>query len=120
VSRVGAVGIDVERVQRTQFRGFTEVALHPDERATVLSGADAATSWVRKEAVLKALGVGLRVEPAALMTPPIGVARVVLAGRPPAVVDDLTVGQGYAAALAVLVEDGPASGTAVELTVRRH
>jgi 4'-phosphopantetheinyl transferase len=65
VSQDGPVGVDVEQVTRTAFAGFPAVALHPDERPAVeAAGAPArARAWVRKEAALKAAGVGLVVDP---------------------------------------------------------
>ncbi|MFN0281786.1 MAG: 4'-phosphopantetheinyl transferase family protein [Kineosporiaceae bacterium] len=61
----GPVGIDVEEVARTAFAGFPAVALHADERRAVEAGGleARARTWVRKEAALKAAGVGLVVDP---------------------------------------------------------
>ena len=59
------VGVDVESAERARFAA---VALHPGERAE-----DPARSWTRKEAALKALGTGLRTDPASLRTPPDGI-----------------------------------------------
>lgn len=64
VSDAGPVGVDVEAFDRTGFAGFDGVALHPDERAAVRDARARATVWTRKEAVLKAAGVGLLVDPA--------------------------------------------------------
>lgn len=55
-----AVGIDAEHRRRAVDAG---VVLHPDERATVSTAADVLRTWVRKEAVLKATGTGLTVDP---------------------------------------------------------
>ncbi len=76
VSRAGAVGVDVERLDRFSDPSLAGVVLHPEERA---SGPDLlAAAWVRKEALLKMTGDGLAVEP----------ARIQLGGTPavPAVV----------------------------------
>jgi 4'-phosphopantetheinyl transferase len=68
----GPVGVDVERIAATDFDGFGSVALTPAERAEVErcdpAGRDRARAiyWARKEAVLKATGYGLKVDPAAL------------------------------------------------------
>ncbi|MFC6239117.1 4'-phosphopantetheinyl transferase family protein [Longivirga aurantiaca] len=55
---VGPVGVDIEAVGAAAFPGFDDVARHPDER-----GTDATASWVRTEALLKAHGFGLAVDP---------------------------------------------------------
>ena len=62
VTDAGAVGVDVEAPGAADFPGFDGVALHPEE------SLDATTSstqvWTRKEALLKACGLGLDVDPA--------------------------------------------------------
>lgn len=113
------VGVDVESLSGTGFSGFREVALHPDEQAHVRGAAARATVWTRKEAVLKAAGVGLLVDPASVV--------VTRPGTPAALVDwprrpqrvrrpeylplpepayvhvvDVDAPAGYAAAVAVL------------------
>jgi 4'-phosphopantetheinyl transferase len=79
VSESGPVGVDVESISGTDFPGFADTALHPDERAAI-EVADRATrlrqravAWARKEAVLKAAGVGLSVDPTSVRTPPSGI-----------------------------------------------
>ena len=54
----GPVGVDVETDGAAGFDGFDAVARHPQER-----GTDATVSWVRTEALLKAYGLGLAVDP---------------------------------------------------------
>jgi 4'-phosphopantetheinyl transferase len=118
VSRSGPVGVDVERRQAASFDGFAEVALHPGERATgaVAASPDSAVAWVRKEAALKALGVGLRVDPASMRTPTEGQAGEVVAGLPPVTVVDVRPEPdpaGHAVAVALV-------GSGAPLVVRRH
>jgi 4'-phosphopantetheinyl transferase len=68
----GPVGVDIETTASTMFRGFDGVALTNAERTEVERCAPAARAnaravyWARKEAVLKATGYGLAVDPAAL------------------------------------------------------
>ncbi len=96
VTTVGAVGIDIEQVAAATFAGFDEVALHPGEREpgglpTGRGGRANATAWVRKEAALKALGTGLRTDPATFRTPPTGILTVVVPGTEPLTVTDLVL-----------------------------
>jgi 4'-phosphopantetheinyl transferase len=62
-----AVGLDVEQVIAPRAEGLAEVVLSPAEReaydrtAPARRGSDFFRYWVRKEAVLKATGDGLRV-----------------------------------------------------------
>lgn len=57
------VGVDVEVVTDSLFDGFDAFALHPHERRTLPGGEGRVeariASWVEKEAVLKAAGIGL-------------------------------------------------------------
>lgn len=61
VTDAGAVGVDLETVAATDFVGFADVALGPGEVADTAS--ERARAWVRKEAALKATGLGLTVDP---------------------------------------------------------
>lgn len=61
VTDAGPVGVDVEAHGAADFPGFDDVALHPGEPST-----DRARTWTRKEALLKAYGLGLAVDPAAV------------------------------------------------------
>ena len=58
VSTAGPVGVDVEVAGSARFPGFEEVAGHPEERVV-----DPTSTWVRKEAALKATGWGLALDP---------------------------------------------------------
>ncbi len=120
VTTAGPVGIDIEKVAAAAFDGFEEVALHPGERQpggllTGRAGRPNATAWVRKEAALKALGTGLRTDPATVRTPPTGIPTVVVAGSEPLTVTDLVLperaARTHVAAVAV-------AGTSVEVVMR--
>jgi 4'-phosphopantetheinyl transferase len=69
LSRAGEVGVDVEVVDDSDFEGFNVVTLDPSETPALdaLSGDRLARAraqvWARKEAVLKASGHGLAVDP---------------------------------------------------------
>jgi len=102
VSGTGIVGADVEAVDRP-WSEFGGVAFAPAERAA-LAACDpprraqlAAALWTRKEAVVKALGVGLA-RPLASFDCLGAVARV--AGEPLVGVRDIPAPHGLAAALA--------------------
>lgn len=120
-----AVGVDVERIG--PFEDLAREAagvLDGEERAVLsaLAPAERAVGffryWTRKEALLKATGHGLAIEPASLrVTPPDRDAGLICA--PPALVrgrvwmSDLDAGPGYAACLALLIAPGSASDDAV-------
>jgi 4'-phosphopantetheinyl transferase len=61
VTRGAPVGVDVEHVAEDRFARIGSVLLHPDEHAA--GAAELARTWVRKEALLKALGLGLATDP---------------------------------------------------------
>jgi 4'-phosphopantetheinyl transferase len=100
VSSAGPVGVDVEQAGAAGFPGFEAVAVHPDE-----ASAEPTATWVRKEALLKATGWGLVVDP-----------RTVLLDDAPSLVDwderlpaphrcrlyDLPLTDGYVGAVAVI------------------
>ena len=70
------LGVDVESVGSTGFAGFPDMALHELERPQEVDGpqlVQRATAWTRKEAALKALGIGLRVDPSQVRAPADGV-----------------------------------------------
>jgi 4'-phosphopantetheinyl transferase len=96
-TEAGPVGVDVERAAAVDFAGFDAVALTAVERDRIAALDPAerplarALTWVRKEALLKATGSGLMVEP----------GQVELS-EAPARFHDLRVGPGFVAAVAVL------------------
>lgn len=69
VTNLGEVGVDVEDLASADFDGFNSVTLDPTEAAHLegLEGdgllAARARMWARKEAILKATGHGLVVDP---------------------------------------------------------
>ena len=114
-STAGPVGVDVERVTDHLFDGFDDVALSASESAALAPGDVRARlrAWVRKEAALKALGLGLRVDPTTFVTPAPGIPTDIVAGMPSVTVVDLDVPRAYAAAVAL--ESGRGA-----LAVRAH
>lgn len=60
-----AVGADIEKIPAAMFPGFDEYVLAPDEKLDIrVSDVSEATGlWASKEALLKAAGLGLAVEP---------------------------------------------------------
>lgn len=82
------VGVDVEEVAEADFADFDRVTLAPDESGHLagLTGIDLldgrARTWARKEAVLKATGHGLVVDPTEIV--------VTAPAEPPALVDWLS------------------------------
>ncbi|HYN29389.1 MAG TPA: 4'-phosphopantetheinyl transferase superfamily protein [Dermatophilaceae bacterium] len=121
-SDAGPVGIDVEAADRTAFDGFADVALHPAESAA--TPGQRARTWARKEAVLKAAGAGLRVDPRLLVVTDPASAPAVRSGPgldPDRLwLTDLDLPAGYAGCLAlaapapaaVVVTSGAATRTA--------
>jgi 4'-phosphopantetheinyl transferase len=108
------VGLDVELVQPARAEGLVDAVLSPAEREHVdrsdpaRRGSDFFRYWVRKEAVLKATGEGLRVPlPDLTLSPADQEPRVVQwRGRPDAparfTLHDLDCHPGHAASLAVI------------------
>ena len=116
VSSDGPVGVDAERVGAATS-DIAGVVLHPSERA---DDAEAlTTTWVRKEALLKATGHGLTADPAGIVLSAPGdepgLVRWDDPGAPTQQVwmSDLHLTDGYVACVAVL------SGTRPDVTVRQ-
>lgn len=107
VARGGMVGVDVEQHCATGFDGFDQVALSAAERAMVAGTPPAlqprlrAEFWVRKEAVLKAVGAGLRHDPAELCFAASGPGESPAAVHHGVAMHLLEAAQGYSAAVAV-------------------
>ena len=106
------IGVDLEHSSGVLFPGFDDVALTPAERQLLAAlSPEQATlwrtaAWARKEAVLKARGTGLRIEPSSVEAygePVDGTILVdldtVALGLPP----------GFAGALAVVGVEQPPS-----------
>lgn len=99
------VGIDLEHSSGAMFPGFDDVALTPAERqwlaALATNQADhwRTAVWARKEALLKALGTGLRVDPCSVEAFPEPAGGNVLIELDTAA---LGLPAGFAAALAVV------------------
>jgi 4'-phosphopantetheinyl transferase len=96
----GAVGVDVESLDGFRFETVEEVLLHPGETAT--TAEELATTWVRKEALLKAGGYGLSVDPRTIRLGPADASPAVLlwTGVEPVWVQDLQLAPDLRAALA--------------------
>jgi len=118
VARGWRVGVDVEPIGPFEdLTGAGAGVLGPAERAVLaaLPASERATGffryWTRKEALLKATGQGLTLEPAALHVTAPGEPAALVAGPLPLAPErvrlrDLDAGPGYAACLALL-GDGP-------------
>jgi 4'-phosphopantetheinyl transferase len=75
LSRVGAVGVDIERLdEAADIAGLASLALSASERARGVDQAGFFELWVVKEAVLKALGVGVAAQLQAFSVLPRGAA----------------------------------------------
>ncbi len=101
------VGVDVEEVGRFppgDLARLAEVVLAPGERRGRLSAAGLATTWTRKEAVLKATGVGLAGLDGVAVSAPGARPRVLAGDAGPVRLVDLRPPAGLVGALAVLGE----------------
>lgn len=115
VTTLAPVGVDVQGHSATAFDGFDAVALADEERlpgarlAAMDRPAARARTWTRKEAILKAVGYGLRVDPREVLVTAPTEAPAVLAWRSalprpePVTLHDVPLGiDSHAAAVAVL------------------
>lgn len=114
------VGLDVSAPdERAALAEVATTFLAPSERTWATSAEDRARLWVAKEAVLKAAGVGLRVDPATVEMAPVGPAAgsgsgaLRLAAWPLPVAPTevhlvaLSPGAGHTGALAWVGREGP-------------
>lgn len=117
ITDAGPVGVDVEAEGAAEAAEVHEVALHPDER--MAPRADLTRTWVRKEALLKAYGLGLAVDPADVRIDDDGhVVWDTDHPSPGAVwLRDLAV-TGHVVAVVVVPDDGQDTG-ALSVTVRQ-
>lgn len=116
VTDAGPVGVDVEAEGAAERARVAEVALHPDE-IRALPGADVTRAWVRKEALLKAYGLGLAIDPRDVRLDDDGLATWDCGLPPPGAVwlRDLAV-PGHVCAVVVLPHsDHDVAGLAVSL-----
>jgi len=115
VTRLGKVGVDVEDLESADFDGFNSVTLDASETTPLeaLRGDDLlaarARLWARKEAILKATGHGLVVDPSQVVVSapdaPAALVEWKAAQHPPGAtkVSDVDVGTSdHRAAVAVL------------------
>ncbi len=113
------IGVDVEPIGELEDVGadLLDFTLTPTERLRVLEAPAPQRTrsflqhWTAKEAILKALGTGLDVEPQAVSLPPFpieGAASVRLPGSPPVDlwIRDVEVGPAYVCTLATGREVG--------------
>jgi 4'-phosphopantetheinyl transferase len=106
----GRVGIDVERIRPELIDDdLLRLALHPTERAAQqqMNAQEFYALWTRKEAVLKALGVGLALAPSLFVAPgsETGWTRCDAGSHGSAQVRAIQAPPGFCAALAAL--EGP-------------
>lgn len=100
------VGVDVEQLIELDIGPLVDTVLHPDERSGIEDADGFLTVWTRKEAVLKALGEGLRrpMTEVRVSGPEQPAVLLGIAGRSDITADlrDLCPGAGYVGALALL------------------
>ena len=115
VCETAPVGVDLERFGAAGRTG--EGLLHPAEPA--VGGVDLTRTWVRKEALLKATGHGLRIDPATVaLTAPDQPPELLAwpdAPAPTVRIHDVDAVPGHVAALAVVSAD-PVAPLAVRVS----
>ena len=123
VCAVARVGVDVEPLGREWDAGVAEQVLAPAEREGVRTGAELLVAWTRKEAVVKATGDGLRVDPREVVVsaPDAPPRLLAYAGRPErvgatAIAAVAPPGDAHVGAVAVLAPEPSRSGSS---TARR-
>jgi len=125
VSFAGPVGIDIESVAAAARAGFDDVAFGPLERESLAAAGSPAlrtAMWTAKEAMLKATGDGLRVDPRELQVSfadrmpvdpahPGGLALIAWPGAPTPVgsfqLSALDAGPGLVGTIAVIADAPP-------------
>jgi 4'-phosphopantetheinyl transferase len=109
VSRGLPVGVDVERIDEDRFARLGDVLLHPAEHVDGTAGL--ARTWVRKESLLKALGVGFGTDPRTVrLSPPT---------EPPVLLSSLPDGRDAGAWIFDLTLPPPLVGSVAVLSDRR-
>jgi 4'-phosphopantetheinyl transferase len=106
ITSAGPVGVDIESVRAIDFTTVATSVCTPAELTDLRVAADFYAFWTRKEAVLKATGEGLARPMTDLRVTPPGSAPALLGlgdGAPPDCrMQDISVGDGYQACVAVL------------------
>ena len=95
------VGVDVEAISARDYEALVPRVCTAAERQFVRTAEDFFAYWTKKEAVLKAIGTGLRTPMTAVAVTPPGAAPEVT-GVEPCQLATIAAGAGYAAAVAVL------------------
>jgi 4'-phosphopantetheinyl transferase len=115
LSMDGTVGVDVEQVRAIDISALRPLVLSTAELQSTQTVDDFFKTWVRKEAVLKALGTGLNTAMSSVVLGPADTAPSVVAiggrSRLDLLLVDIDADPGYAAALANVPAPGQTAGT---------